>query len=58
MILFSGLSKKYNDSPKAIYEQLISDKKYNDYKMVWAIEDNSEKIPGNPIVIVFLFFIL
>lgn len=52
MILFSGLNRKYNDSPRAIYEELISNSKYSKYKMIWAIEeDDNAKIPGNPVII-------
>lgn len=49
MILFSGLSRKYNDSPRAIYEYLISHPEYSDYKCVWTLEDMSTNVPGNPI---------
>lgn len=54
LILFSGLARKYNDSPKAIYEFLLkNNKKYGTYKCVWALEDISQSklIPGNPIVV-------
>ena len=46
-ILFSSLSRKYNDSPKAIYEYLLAHTEYSGYKFFWAIEkgDNTE-IPG------------
>lgn len=49
LILFSGHTRKYNDSPKAIYEYMISNEKFSRYKFVWALENPNEvKIPGNP----------
>lgn len=49
LILFSGHSRKYNDSPKAIYEYMISNDKYSKYKYVWALENpDAVNIPGNP----------
>lgn len=49
LILFSGHSRKYNDSPKAIYEYIINNpNKFNGYKFIWALEDINVKIPGNP----------
>ena len=46
-ILFSSLSRKYNDSPREIYEYLLAHEEYSGYKFYWAIEkgDNTE-IPG------------
>lgn len=35
--VFSG--KKYADSPKAIYEYMLNDEKYKDYKFVWFFKD-------------------
>lgn len=47
-ILFSAHGRKYNDSPKAIYEYLIAQAQYADYKFYWAIENNYKtEIPGN-----------
>lgn len=54
MILFSGHSRRYNDSPKAIYEYIIkNNKEYSSYKCIWALEDISQinLIPGHPIVV-------
>ena len=31
--------KKYDDSPKAIYEEMKKDKRFNDYKIVWAFHN-------------------
>lgn len=33
MIIFSGHTRKYNDSPRAIYEYMISHPKFKDYKL-------------------------
>lgn len=40
LILFSSFSgKKYNDSPKVIFDTLKADERFKDYKMVWAFEN-------------------
>ncbi|MFR0779337.1 MAG: CDP-glycerol glycerophosphotransferase family protein [Zhenhengia sp.] len=39
MIIFSGLSRNYNDSPRAIYEYMISKEEYSNFKYVWALEE-------------------
>lgn len=52
MILFSAHSRKYNDSPKAIYEYMIANPAYKDYKYVWALEDPEHvELPGPAIKI-------
>ena len=38
--------KKYDDSPKVIYEYLIEHEEYNKYKIIWALDDINIKIPG------------
>ena len=39
MIIFeSFMGRKYADSPKAIYEELIKSDKYNDYTFVWCFK--------------------
>ena len=38
--------KKYDDSPRVIYEYLISNKEYDKYKIVWALDDININIPG------------
>lgn len=48
MVLFSALGRRYNDSPKAIYEYMISLPRFKDYTLVWALEDLETEIPGNP----------
>lgn len=47
LILFSSLSRRYNDSPREIYESMIRDHRFDDYKFVWALEDTTTEIPGN-----------
>lgn len=40
LILFNSFGgKKYDDSPKAIYEYMKSNKKYKDYKLIWALNN-------------------
>ena len=53
MVVFSGHTRKYNDSPKALYEYMLAHpEKYGKYQCVWALEDpDSVEIPGNPIKI-------
>ena len=51
-ILFSGHGRRYNDSPRAIYEHLISRPEYRDYTFYWALEDpDAADIPGPAIKI-------
>ena len=47
-ILFSGHTRKYNDSPRAIYEYMISHPKYSKYHFIWALDDLNTPIPGHP----------
>lgn len=52
MIIFSGHTRKYNDSPRAIYEYMIAHPEYKDYKYVWALEDPEHvDVPGPSIKI-------
>lgn len=40
LILFNSFSGKlFNDSPRVLFEAISSDKKYKDYKCVWAFND-------------------
>ena len=41
-VLFSALNRKYNDSPKAIYEYMVNDPRFQNYKFYWAL-DNPEQ---------------
>ena len=51
-ILFSGHTRKYNDSPRAIYEYMISHSEYKDYHFIWALDDPSVDTPGNAEIVV------
>ena len=47
MIIFSAHSRKYNDSPRTIYEYMYGKPQFKDYKFVWALEDPEHvEIPG------------
>lgn len=49
MVVFSGHTRKYNDSPRALYEYLLAHpEKYGQYKCVWSLEDpDNVDIPGD-----------
>jgi CDP-glycerol glycerophosphotransferase len=42
LILFNAHGRKYNDSPRAIFEYMIKNDRFKDYTFVWAL-DNPEK---------------
>lgn len=43
-VSFGG--KKYDDSPRCIYEKIIEDHRFDDYRLVWAfIEPDNHSIP-------------
>ena len=48
LILFNSYGgKKYDDSPKIIYERMIEDSRFNDYELVWALNTpDTITIPG------------
>ena len=50
MVIFSGHTRKYNDSPKALYEYMLAHSEaYSKYRCVWALEDpEAVEVPGNP----------
>lgn len=50
LVLLSAHSRKYNDSPKTLYEYMIAHpERYGNYKFVWALEDPyNVSIPSNP----------
>lgn len=50
-VIFSAHSRKYNDSPKAIYEYMLTRPEFEDFKFYWALDDTSVDIPGNAIKI-------
>lgn len=50
MVLFSALGRRYNDSPKAIYDYMLKLPQFKDYRLVWALDNPEDNIiPGNPI---------
>lgn len=52
MILFTALGRRYNDSPRAIYEYMIKKPRFKDFKFVWGLDDpDLNEIPGTPIKI-------
>lgn len=52
LILFNSFAgRKYDDSPKAIYEVMRRDKRFNGYHFVWALHNpNQYKIKGAKII--------
>ena len=43
LILFSSFSgKKYGDNPRAIYEQMLQDERFAEWKFIWAFTDISK----------------
>lgn len=47
LILFNAHGRKYNDSPKAIFEYMLKDERFQNYKMIWALDDPDKySIPG------------
>lgn len=60
-VIFSGHGRKYNDSPKAIFEYMISRPEFSTYRFYWALEDtDNTDIPGECIKIksdTFKYFI-
>ena len=53
LILFNCFGgKKYDDSPKAIYEAMLMDERFADYTLVWALkEPDKNVIPGRAKVV-------
>jgi len=41
LILFNAHGKKYNDSPRAIYEYMCQNDFYKEFKFVWALDEPS-----------------
>lgn len=39
MILFTGHSGRFNDSPKVIYDYFLNNKEYDSYKLIWGLND-------------------
>ena len=52
LILFNSFGgAKFDDSPKAIYDYMVSSNKYNDYKLVWAL-DNPKLVENKNVKVV------
>ena len=46
LILFNSFAgRSFNDSPKAIYDYMLSDSRFKEYKLIWAFH-NPEKYDG------------
>ena len=53
MILFNSFGgRKYDDSPRAIFEAMLEDERFKDFRLVWAL-DNPEKfiLPDRAVVV-------
>lgn len=48
-ISFGG--RRYDDSPKVIYEEMLKRKEFSDYTFVWAFVGDAPSLPGNPIIV-------
>lgn len=47
LVVFSAHSRKYNDSPRALYEYMINHLDYQGYRFVWGLEDPEHvELPG------------
>lgn len=59
MVMFISFhGKGYSDNPKAIYEEMLKDERFKDYKFIWAIKNHKKKdieIPGAQIIEYFSF---
>jgi CDP-glycerol glycerophosphotransferase len=53
MVVFeSFLGKQYTGSPKYIYEEMLRDSRFADFKFIWSIcNEKKDEIPGNPITV-------
>ena len=51
MVIFSGHTRRYNDSPRTIYEYMLAHpEKYGRYKCIWALEYPDDiDLPGKPV---------
>lgn len=62
LVIFSAHSRKYNDSPRALYEYMMNHPQYSGYKYVWALEDPDNAIIPGPAIKVkadtFKYFVL
>lgn len=47
LILFNAHGRRYNDSPKAIYLEMVKDPRFKEYHFVWALDEPEKyNIPG------------
>lgn len=44
LILFNGHGKRYNDSPRVIFEQMLNDAFFKDFKFVWAVDKHNMSV--------------
>lgn len=53
LILFNSYGgKKYDDSPKSIYEHILTDSRFDEFKLVWALQEPEKShVPGRGQVI-------
>ena len=53
LVLFSGHSREYNDSPRALYEYMLAHYElYSGFRIVWDLEStDSVSLPGSPIIV-------
>ena len=53
VILFNSFGgRKYDDSPKAIFEAMIEDERFKDYTLVWVLENPEKYVLPNRAIIV------
>lgn len=50
MVVFTAHTRKYNDSPKAIYERMINMPEFKDFTFVWGLEDPINSIIPGPAI--------
>jgi len=53
VIFESFMGRSYSDNPRAIYEYMLSDKRFNDYTFMWVfrgLKIDEGKIPPNPLL--------
>ena len=43
IIFESFMGRSYSDNPRALYEEMINNKKFDDYKFIWCFKHPEEK---------------
>ena len=38
------MGRSYSDNPRALYEEMIKSKKFDDYKFIWCFKHPEEKV--------------